>query len=116
MGHLSSISSQRRGNGFRRTVVRYMLAPLLLVGLSACSTHYKSVSTTESEKTVYPDEHYSSADALDHPEVMEEKTKTETHEEEHHAEMGVLSGTVHVIGETIALPFRAVAGLLEVIF
>jgi hypothetical protein len=44
--------------------------------------------------------------------VERESTTTETTDED----SGVLSGTVNVIGDVIALPFRAVGGLFRAIF
>jgi hypothetical protein len=50
----------------------------------------------------------------DSPVVRTERTerRTETTREEG----GVLSGTVDIVGKTIALPFRAAGGLIDVIF
>ncbi len=47
------------------------------------------------------------------PVRVERETTTTTDTTE---DTGVLSGTVHVIGETLALPFRAVGGLIRTIF
>ncbi|HEX9787044.1 MAG TPA: hypothetical protein VGB09_03415 [Candidatus Binatia bacterium] len=47
------------------------------------------------------------------PVTVERHTTTTTDSSE---DTGVLSGTVNVIGEVIALPFRAVGGLLRAIF
>jgi hypothetical protein len=41
---------------------------------------------------------------------IEETTKNEGQS------VGLLSGTVHVVGEIIALPFRAAAGLINLAF
>lgn len=47
------------------------------------------------------------------PVTVERHTTTTTDATE---DTGVLSGTVNVIGEVIALPFRAVGGLVRAIF
>ncbi len=65
-----------------------------------------------STKTVKTETTYSSPSA---PSVVERQT-TVTAEESPEASGGVLSGTVNVIGEAIALPFRAVGGLVRAIF
>jgi hypothetical protein len=43
-------------------------------------------------------------------------TTTETHTETQRESGGILSGAVDVVGKTIALPFRAVGGLVDLIF
>jgi hypothetical protein len=47
---------------------------------------------------------------------VERETTTKTTETPEGSSGGVLSGTVNVAGEIIALPFRAVGGLIRVIF
>ncbi len=42
------------------------------------------------------------------------QTTTETHTQQESG--GILSGAVDVVGKTIALPFRAVGGLVDLIF
>ncbi len=46
---------------------------------------------------------------------MERETTVKTTETQE-GSGGILSGTVHLIGEVLALPFRAVASLIRVIF
>ncbi len=81
-----------------------------------CSTYSKTVTT---DTVQYPAESdYRVADTYERsrePVVVEKKTE-ETTAETKRESGGLLSGTVHVIGETLALPFRAVGGLLGVIF
>ena len=89
------------------------LSIALLLGLAllgGCAT--QSTSETLNRETVqYP------ADRAQAPVVVEQRTteKTETTKSDGHSG-GILSGTVHVVGEVLALPFRAVAGLLGVVF
>jgi hypothetical protein len=69
---------------------------------AACSTHRTSTDeVTYDTRTGEP--------------VSVERHTTTTHEDTT-GDTGVLSGTVNVIGEVIALPFRAVGGLLRAIF
>ena len=78
-----------------------ILALVLAAGLAGCSTR----STTTQE--VAYDRH------TGEPVTVERhSTTTETTNED----SGVLSGTVNVIGDVIALPFRAVGGLFRAIF
>lgn len=75
---------------------------VLLLGMGVgCSTQTKTV-TTETR------EHPTDA-------VVENKTETTTTETQGESG-GVLSSTVDVVGEVLALPFRAVGGLLRGIF
>lgn len=82
----------------------------ILVG---CST--QNTKTTETERTV----HYSAEpDRAQAQPVVTEKQATKTEETSKSEERsgGVLSGTVHVVGEVLALPFRAAAGLIDLAF
>jgi curli biogenesis system outer membrane secretion channel CsgG len=101
------------GGMLRRMTESTFIALFCLSVLSACST--QSAKTMESEKTV----HYAAATDLDssQPVVTEKQTtKTEEKTESDGQRVGLLSGTVHVVGEVIALPFRAVAGLINLAF
>jgi len=68
---------------------------------TGCASHTRTVRT----ETVYPSE----------PVTVEHQTTT-TETTDTGGCGGVLSCTVEVTGEVIALPFRAVAGLVRVIF
>ena len=99
--------------GMPLRVTRSILIALLSFSvLSACST--QSAKTVESERTV----HYAAATDLDPSQpVVTEKQTTKTEETKSEGQsVGLLSGTVHVVGEAIALPFRAVAGLINLVF
>lgn len=87
-------------------VVKYFLVlsfSIALLCLTGCATHTKEVKT---ETTHYP--------ATGQPTVVERETTVTTESEE--GSGGVVSGTVNVVGEALALPFRAVGGLIRVIF
>jgi hypothetical protein len=87
-----------------RQFLRLSLAFCAFITLGAgCATNAKTVET---ERTLYrPGE----------PVEVERQTTVKTTETED-GSGGVLSGTVNVVGETLALPFRAVGGLIRVIF
>lgn len=94
-----------------RKVTQISIALLLTIALlGGCSTQ-RSRQTVNRETVRYP------ADQEGAPVVVEQRTmeRTETSETDGNSG-GVLSGTAHVVGEVLALPFRAVAGLLGVIF
>ena len=74
---------------------------LLLTLAGGCATHQRT-------ETVQ----YENRRAGD-PVAVERTTTTETTAAE---DSGVLSGTVNVVGEVLALPFRAVGGLLRALF
>ena len=75
------------------------LAVALLLG--GCSTHKETVSTTET--TGQPSQ------------TVVQKNETTTTESTEQSG-GVLSSTVDVVGEVVALPFRAVGALFRAIF
>ncbi len=69
--------------------------------IAACST----------QRTVTRDVAYDSRTG--EPVRVERETTTTTDTSQ---DTGVLSGTVHVVGEVVSLPFRAVGGLIRAIF
>lgn len=81
--------------------MRAALLSLALLFNPGCSTHQETVSTTE--RTDYP-----SGTTVQQTETSTTNTKQESG--------GVLSSTVDVVGEVIALPFRAVGALFRAIF
>ncbi|HEU4344452.1 MAG TPA: hypothetical protein VFU31_23095 [Candidatus Binatia bacterium] len=86
-----------------------LLLTILLIGnvAIACSTH-----RTDSTDTVqYTHEYPRAAEP-----VTVERRSTTTTETSTSEDTGVVSGTVNVIGEVLALPFRAVGGLLRALF
>lgn len=74
-----------------------LMTVVLTTGLG-CATHSRTVTTETRE---YP------------PSV---ESRTETTTETRSESGGVLSSTVDVVGEVLALPFRAVGGLIRGIF
>lgn len=87
----------------QRTVVLSCVV-LSLVGSSVgCAT--SDTKTVRTETTMYP---------AGETTVQKQTTVTSTPAPE--SSGGVLSGTVNVVGDVIALPFRAVGGLVSAIF
>lgn len=85
---------------------------LLLSGLlltSACSAQSKTVKTESYETT--RDNSTAGANGA----VVKKSETTET-EKSSTESGGVISGTVDIIGKTLALPFRAVGGLIDLVF
>jgi uncharacterized lipoprotein YajG len=74
--------------------------------LASCATQTRTVTT---ETTYAPASTSATAQTTS-------RTTTETQTEPQQESGGLLSGTVDVIGKTIALPFRVVGGLVDVIF
>ncbi len=87
----------------RRSLNLFLALFLFVVVGPGCASNTKTVRTATS--TYRPGE----------PTGVESETTVKTTETQEGAG-GILSGTVNVIGEVIALPFRAVGGLIRVIF
>jgi len=87
----------------RRILNLFLALFLFVVVCPGCASNTKTVRTETS--TYRPGE----------PTVVERETTVKTTETQE-GSGGILSGTVNVIGEVIALPFRAVGGLIRVIF
>ncbi len=87
----------------RKIVIPMLVVLLLVISGSGCATSNTKIVRTET--TAYP---------AGETTVQKETTVTTTPAPE--SSGGVLSGTVNVVGEVLALPFRAVGGLLSAIF
>ena len=100
------------GAAMRKMTESVVIALCALSVLAACST--QSVKTVETEKRVQ----YATDNDQSRPEpVVTENRTTKTEETKTEGQsVGLLSGTVHVVGQAIALPFRVVAGLIGVAF
>ena len=100
------------GAAMRKMTESVAVALFALSVFSACAT--QSTKTVETEKTV----HYAGDNDQSRPEpVVTENRTTKTEETNTEGQsVGLLSGTVHVVGQAIALPFRVVAGLIGVAF
>lgn len=100
----------------RKTAHLYIVFLLLLSLGGGCAAH-----TTKTYKTTvqYPAESAEDqTEVAQHPkaqgavETRTEETTTETQGES----LGLLSGTVRVVGQALALPFRLVGGLISLAF
>ena len=87
----------------RKSVNLFFVLFFLVFICVGCASNTKTVRT---ETTHYPTT----------APTVEEKETTVTTTEPAGSSGGVVSGTANIIGEVIALPFRAVGGLLSVIF
>jgi len=83
---------------------------LLLTSASACATHSRTVTRETTE--YYEDRRV--ADPV--VERRTETTQTTRVEKDPEESGGLVSGTVNAVGEIVALPFRAVGGLIRAIF
>lgn len=102
-----------RGPLHRRLTESIFISLLSLSILTGCST--QSTKTVETDKTV----HYAAEtdEVQSRPVVTDERSsKTEETKKTDEPSVGLLSGSVHVVGEALALPFRAVAGLIDLVF
>lgn len=89
-----------------KTAICLMFAGVLMT--SACSTQSRSVKSESYEST--QDHGPGSTGA-----VVKKSETTET-EKSTTESGGILSGTVDIVGKTLALPFRAVGGLIDLVF
>ena len=102
-----------RGQLPRRITESILISLLSLSILAGCST--QSTKTVATDKTV----HYTAETdrGQSRPVLTEERSsKTEETKKSDGPSVGLLSGSVHVVGEALALPFRAVAGLINLAF
>ena len=91
-----------------------LIALLSVVALGpGCATQSKT--TTSETITTYPESNAAGAEQPPEQSVAVEKEKTTTTETKDEPR-GVLSTTVHVVGEIITLPFRIVGELISAIF
>ena len=101
-----------KGGLIRNVTESIAIALFTLSILNGCST--QSAKTVESEDTV---QYASESDPMRQEPVVAEKHKMKTEEAKREGQSaGLLSGTVNVVGQAIALPFRLVAGLVELAF
>ena len=90
-------------------VVHFIVSAFLIANLAtACATH----STTTRTDTV----EYAQEDRRTSQPVERQTTTTRETTSSDDGGGGVISGTVDVLGEILALPFRAVGGLIRAIF
>ena len=102
-----------KGSILRRATESILLGLFTFTLLAGCSS--QSAKSVETEKTV----RYATAtdQAQTDPVVVEKRTtKTEESTSNDGRSTGLLSGTVNVVGEALALPFRFVGGLIRAIF
>jgi len=100
------------GAAMRKITESVAVALFALSVLSACAA--QSAKTVETETTV---QYTGDRDPARSEPVVTENRTTKTEETKTEGQsVGLLSGTVHVVGQAIALPFRVVAGLIGVAF
>lgn len=100
----------------RKVVALFAVLVFVLSFGMGCSTYSKTVRT---ETVQYPPETVQGPTHVDErpkEPLVVEKRKEETTTETKDESVGLLSGTVHVVGQALALPFRLVGGLIGVIF
>ena len=102
-----------QGQLLRRITESIFISLFSLSILAGCST--QSTKTVETDKTVHYTAETDPGQAR--PVLTEERSsKTEETKKSDGPSVGLLSGSVHVVGEALALPFRAVAGLINLAF
>jgi hypothetical protein len=104
-----SLESKEDFMGSRINVSALLVITLWL--FAGCATHSRTVRT----ETTYEPARYSASDSRPVSTTAETRTTTETNTESEQ-QGGLVSGTVDIVGKTIALPFRVVGGLVDLIF
>ena len=100
------------GAALRRVTESIAVSLFALSILAACST--QSTKTVETQKTV---QYAAERDPARAEPVVTEKQKSKIEETKSEAPSGgLLSGAVDVVGKAVALPFRVVAGLIDLAF
>ena len=100
------------GGLVRKVTESIFIALFTLSILNGCSA--QTAKTVETEKFVQYD---ADRDPAGHEPVVTEKRTTKSEETKAEGQSaGLLSGTVNVVGQAIALPFRLAAGLIELAF
>jgi len=91
-----------------RQTVNLLAAFLFVLSIAAgCASHTKTVRT---QTVQYPTETVGHSE----PVVVEKQTTTTTEARDESG--GLLSGSIHAMGEILALPFRLTGGLIKLIF
>jgi hypothetical protein len=96
------------GEDRMRDIASILLACLLVLGAGGATVGCSSTTTTTTHTTAEP----SSEGAAT---VQTTETKT-TEQQTSGPGVGILSGTIHAIGFILALPFKIIGGLIQIIF
>lgn len=89
-------------------VARFIVSLFLIANLAAACSTQRTVSTDTVQ--------YAQEDRRAGEPLRVEKQTTTTTETSTSEDSGVLSSTVNVVGEVVALPFRLVGGLIRALF
>lgn len=98
-----------------QSVIRHMTVSFLCVGMlvaTGCAQHTQTRVTRTEQVVRHPAPTEMTNRSAEESTVVEKESTTTVQQEPR----GILSSTVHVVGEILALPFHLVAGLLRLIF
>lgn len=99
----------------RKNAYLFLIVFFALNILTGCATQTTTTKTVKNETVQHsPGPTENKAE----PAVVEKQqtTETTTQTTEEGKSGGLLSGTVHAVGQVLALPFRAVGGLISLVF
>jgi hypothetical protein len=91
-----------------RSIALLLLACLLALATGGATSGCSSTTTTTTHTTEQPS-------AEGNTTVQTTETKT-TEQQTSGPSVGILSGTIHAIGFILALPFKIIGGLIQIIF
>lgn len=98
-----------------QSVIRHRTVGFLCAGMlvaTGCAQHTRTRVTRTEEVVRRPVQTQTTNLSAEERTVVEKESTTAVQQEPR----GILSSTVHVVGEILALPFHLVAGLLKLIF
>ena len=96
-----------------------LLAPMMLVLTGCADRRMVRTEMVQTPSTIYYPAtvaQHDTAVSIPAGTVVEKRTTVHTEEIDEDEPRGLLSTTVHFVGEIIALPFRLVGGLIRAIF
>ena len=81
-----------------------------MLAVAGCASHTRTVRTETAQQSA------AGTRAAPATTVRDSTTQTTVVSERHEEPRGLISGTLHFVGEILALPFRLVGGLIRLLF
>ncbi len=91
--------------------MRQVWLVVVTLTVASCAPHTRTVRTETVQQSSV-----GTTPTVPSTTVRDSTTETTVVSERHEEPRGLISGTVHVVGEILALPFRLVGGLIRLLF